>query len=373
MRVAAVHNLAPGGAHRRLREQLARIDAEVIEVCLATATPVTARPHLIAYRPRAPRLARAVRAPVRYLDLAGLVAAWRWAAEVVNALAPDVVYANPCRFLQAPAGLCWISPPSLYFCDEPRRVDHDPSAAGSRRRLTRPVYAPMYSLERRLDRAALARASRVATNSRYSAGEIRRAYGRDADVLALGVAAPFHSPPPPERTGHVLSVGTLIPSKGHGLVVEAAALTGRRPVVIVAPREEPGEAARLRALASRHGVSLELRSGVDDAELAGLYAGAHATLYMAAREPLGLVSLEAQAAGSPVIVAAEGGLSETLAPGMGEWAVARSAQAAAAKLLALDDPRRRAAAVAAGQAHARRLSWERSAAALLRVLEGLAA
>jgi glycosyltransferase involved in cell wall biosynthesis len=372
MRVAAVHNLAPGGAHRRLREQLARLDADVVEVCLSTATPVSDRPHVIAHRPRAPQLTQAARVPVRYVDLAGLIAAWRRAAAMVNELSPDVVYANPCRFLQCPAALAWMTPPALYFCDEPRRVDHDPSAAGSRRRLTRPVYAPMYAWERRLDRRATARASRVATNSRYTAGEITRAYGREAEVLPMGVAQAFLSPPEPDRSGHVLSVGALIPSKGHALVLEASARAGRRPTVIVAPRADPAQAEVLRALATRCGVPLELRVGVEDTELAGLYAGAHATVYMAAREPFGLASLEAQAAGSPVVVAAEGGLPETLAPGMGEWAVARSAEAVADRLIALDDPTRRSLATAAGQAHARQLTWERSAAALHRVLEGLA-
>ena len=41
MKVAVVHNLAEGGARRRMLEQTRRLAADVVEVCLGTATPVT--------------------------------------------------------------------------------------------------------------------------------------------------------------------------------------------------------------------------------------------------------------------------------------------------------------------------------------------
>ena len=48
--------------------------------------------------------------------------------------------------------------------------------------------------------------------------------------------------------------------------------------------------------------------GVPDATLRDLYRGALATVQMGVSEPLGLASMEAQACGSPVVVAGEGGL-----------------------------------------------------------------
>lgn len=368
MRVVAVHNLGRGGAHRRLSEQLARLSADVHEVCLGTATPVTTRPIVAEHRPRAPGLPQALRVPVRYTDFVSLLVAWRRAALIVERLKPDAVFANPCRFLQAPAALSWISAPSLYFCDEPRRVDYDPSAIGSRNPLTRPVYAPMYALERRLDRRAAASATRLATNSAFTAAEISRAYQRRAEVVALGVSEPFHNARA-GVSGHLLSVGTLIPNKGHDVVIAAAArMRRRRPVVLVAPGREPVEEARLRALAGRQGVELTLRVGITDGELAALYAGAHATVCMAAREPLGLAALEAQVAGSPVVVAAEGGLPETLAPGQSHWAVPREPALVTARLDELEDEEVRRGAATSGQSHARQLSWQRSAGRIEQLL-----
>jgi glycosyltransferase involved in cell wall biosynthesis len=373
MRVAVVHNLTRGGAHRRLREQVARFPAPALEVCLAGATPLGPDAHVIPYAPLAPRLPALARPPLRYGDLWRLLGAWRQAARVLERLGADVVYANPCRFLQAPPLLSWIAWPSLYFCDEPRRVDHDPSTRDSRRRLTRGLYAPLHRRERRLDDAAARAATIVVTNSHYTASRIQAAYGVVAQPLTLGVDAAFR--PSGEPPGdHLLSVGTLVAGKGHDLVIEAAALAARRrPVVIVAPRPAAGEQARLLALARARDVSLDVRVGIDDDELARLYAGAHTTLYLARNEPLGLASLEAQACGCPVIVAAEGGLPETIVDGSSGFAVARTAAAAAAALECLEQPARRAAMAAAACERAASLSWDHSSAEVWERLETLAA
>jgi glycosyltransferase involved in cell wall biosynthesis len=371
MRVAVVHNLVGGGAHRRMREHMSRLPHDVVEICLATADPVSDDAEIVPLAPRAPQRPRPFRVPLRYVDLGALVRAWRLAAIRVRRARADVVYANPCRFLQAPAALAFGVPPSLYFCDEARRVDHDPSAIGSRNPATRRLYGPMYRAERALDARATAAATRLATNSRFSATEIARAYGREAVVVPMGVGERFiGASAPPGR--YLLSVGSLIPSKGHDLVIAAAARAARRPsVVVVAPHPDRDEATRLERLAGAAGVELDVRTGISDSELAHLYAGARATLYLAAREPLGLVSLEAQAAGSPVIVADEGGLPETLAPGQREWAVARDPAAVAARLDALEDDTVRAGAVAAARAHAGRAGWDDSARQVAALLDQL--
>ncbi len=368
-----IHNLQAGGAHRRLAEHLARFEAEVVELCPSTAEPIRADAHVIALRPVAPRVARPLRVPLRYLDLGALVRVWRAIAARVSALAPDVVYANPCRYLQTPPALLSRLPPSLYFCDEPRRVDAEPAARASRNPATRPVYAPLYAAERALDRRACGRATRVVTNSAYSATAIERAYGRPAGVIPLGAADLCRAVAPAEPT-HVLSVGTLIPSKGHDIVIAAAGRAARGwPVLVVAPRADAHEAGRLQALARELGVALEIRVAVSDHELARAYAAAQATLSMARAEPLGLVSLEAQAAGSPVIVAAEGGLPETIVPGRTGWAVARDAASAAAALDALEQSGVRAAMSRAARAHAGKATWARSARVVEDLLEQLRA
>jgi glycosyltransferase involved in cell wall biosynthesis len=364
MRIAVVHNLPPGGARRRLASQVRHLSADVVEICLQTAMPISRDPVVVPLRPRAPRHSRLLRPPLRYVDLVSLERAWRGAAREILRSGADVVYLNPCRYLQGPPVLRDGVPGTLYFCDEARRVDSEPAAGSSRRRLTRPLYAPMYARERRLDRSAACAASRLATNSRYSAAEIERAYGRRATVLRMGVAESLLArEPPAERGGFLLSVGTLIPTKGHDLVLRAAAAAAaRRPVVIVAPRPGDDEQRRLQALAGSLELDLSVKVGISDDELGDLYASAFATLYLARGEPLGLVSLEAQACGCPVIVADDGGLPETVIDGTTGWHSSRDPARVASLLDRLSDPPLAREMSTAARTHARGWSWEASAA-----------
>ena len=373
VQIAVVHNLPPGGARRRLASQIGHFSTSIKEVCLSTATPITADAIVIECSRRAQRYPRILRPPLRYVDLAALQRAWHRVAEVIGTMGADVLYLNPCRYLQAPPILDGPLPRSLYFCDEPRRVDAAEPGRSSRNVLTRPIYGPAYARERRLDRATIARASLVATNTHDTPVEIQRVYGREAAVIPMGVPDEMLERPNPTATEpFLLSVGALVSNKCHDLVLHAAAATTEhRRVVIVSPRFERDEGERLRSLARMLHIDLSLRAGISDAELAELYASAFATLYLARREPLGLVSLEAQACGCPVIVADEGGLPETVADGQTGWLVMRDPQAVAAKLAMLDDLDIRSAMSTAARRRARSFTWRASAVEVERLLSEL--
>jgi glycosyltransferase involved in cell wall biosynthesis len=335
-RIAVVHNLRRGGAHRRLRAQLEELDGQVREFTLSSASPATSDPFVVPYEPRADSQPEIRRPPYRYDDMHRLIRAWLELGKAVERWSPDVVYANPCCFLQAPALLIGLRTPSVYYCDEPRRLFYDESARDSTNRLTRPMYAALRQWERRVDRRATTAAAQVLTNSSFTMAAIDRAYGRKATVLPPPLAGTF-TPASCDGQEHVLSVGTLIPSKGHDLAVESVASSGiGLPLVVVAPRHDSPEADRLTALAARLGVKLDIRIGISDEELRDLYRAALVTLYLARMEPLGLVSLESQACGTPVIVSAEGGLPGTIAEAETGWSVARNAEAVAAAIKQLE-------------------------------------
>jgi glycosyltransferase involved in cell wall biosynthesis len=281
-----------------------------------------------------------------------------------------LVFLNPCRYLQAPPldhdGL----PPIVYFCDEPRRVDNEPAAAAERNSLTRPLYEPIYQRERRLDQRATRAVDAIATNSHYTAGEIERVYGRNATVLPMGTSQTPLEVPSLARETFLLSVGRLIPNKGHEIVIAAAAACAvKREVRVVAPRPDRGYQARLEQLARTLDVPLVIQTGVSDAELIALYRRAFATLYLARREPLGLVSLEAQAEGCPVIVADEGGLPETVKHGISGWICPRDAASAARLLDRLAQGDTHASMSEAARLNAKDWSWDESASQLIALFE----
>ncbi len=354
-----------------MHEQQLRLRGDVVEFCLQTALPVTAGARVTAFAPRATRLRPALRPLPRHLDLAALALAWRELARAVDASGCDVVLAHPCQYLQAPLALRFTRSRSVYFCHEPRRVDYERAAAAHVNSRTRLLYGGLHRAERQLDRTAVAAADELLTNSHFTAARIASAYGRSATAVPLGVAEVFTEPAPDRPRTHLLSVGTLIAGKGHDNAIRAAALTARRwPLTVVAPRAQPQEEARLRALAAELAVALDVRVGIEDAELRGLYRGAVATLYLAREEPFGLVSLEAQACASPVVVADEGGLPETLIVGETGWAVAREDAAAAARAIdALDDPAVQARVGARAREHGIAHTWERSAECVQEALE----
>jgi glycosyltransferase involved in cell wall biosynthesis len=369
VRIAVVHNLKPGGAHRRLRSVVRNLPGELVEVTLSTAAPVTQDPIVVPLQRRASSARRSLRPLLRYTDLGELARSWRRVQQAIAQASPDVVFANACQFLGSPPVAGPGCPPVVYHCDEPRRVFYEHELRSTVNPMTRPLYLPMYRAEKRWDRGNIRHAAVCLTNSEYAARRIAEAYDRPATVIPCGVDAFFRPHETSSEPLHLLSVGTLIPSKGHHLAIEAAALARSRwPVMIVSPRPNPAEEARLRAVAERLGVRLEVRTGIPEEDLRSAYRCAFAVLYMAEREPLGLASLEAQACGVPVVVSAEGGLPETIQEGVTGWAVARNAAAVAGRLDRLFDSDQRDAMAKAAASFARALTWRSSAAQIATAL-----
>jgi glycosyltransferase involved in cell wall biosynthesis len=127
-------------------------------------------------------------------------------------------------------------------------------------------------------------------------------------------------PPAQGRPGRrVLYVGRLVQRKGIGnLITALAGVPGAELVIAGGPAPamlgtDP-EAARLRALAARHGIADRVRflGRVDQAELPALYRSADVVASVPWYEPFGIVAVEAMACGVPVVAAAVGGLADTV-------------------------------------------------------------
>lgn len=121
------------------------------------------------------------------------------------------------------------------------------------------------------------------------------------------------------------SVGNLIPTKGHDLVIEA--LAGLPDVRLYIAGRGPEEAA-LKALADRFGVADRVRflGTLPQEDLAELYAAVDGLVLASVREGWPNVLLEAMACGTPVLAASVGGTAEIVtAPEAGRLLAERSA------------------------------------------------
>jgi D-inositol-3-phosphate glycosyltransferase len=185
----------------------------------------------------------------------------------------------------------------------------------------------------------------------------------------------------------VLFVGRLQPLKGPDEAVRTLAALDRilpddgiptRLVIVGGPSGNGHgtvDGPALRRLAAALGVAdrVAVLAPRPQHELALLYRAADVVLMPSHSESFGLVALEAQATGTPVVAAAAGGLVHAVQDGRGGTLVAERGPAAfaAALLPYLTDARVRQEASDAGRRHAERHSWERTAAATLEVYRGV--
>lgn len=198
----------------------------------------------------------------------------------------------------------------LCYCHTPVRYLHDQLDEYLRTR------GPLFRAAARLARAPL-RAIDVATvprvdafvaNSENVKERIGRLYGRPARVVPAPVDTAFYAPAADGRPREgLLVVSALVPYKR---VEDAIAASGRLGVPLTVAGFGPEE-ARLRALA---GPDVRFAGSPSDEELRELYRSAELVL-MPGEEDFGIVPLEAQACGTPVVALGKGGALETVVEG----------------------------------------------------------
>ena len=175
---------------------------------------------------------------------------------------------------------------------------------------------------------------------------------------ALGIAGPL-----------VVSVGALIPRKGHAIVIDAvSALPG---VTLLIAGEGP-ERAALEARIARYGIAdrVRLLGAVPHAELPGLIAAADVSALASSSEGLANAWVESLACGTPIVITDAGGAHEVVKSRDAGRVTIRDglAFAAAIDTLLADPP-----APEATRAAAARFTWEANTAALYEHLATLAA
>jgi len=189
--------------------------------------------------------------------------------------------------------------------------------------------APARAMLRRWDRRSAAWVDSFAANSSAVASRVLAVYGREARVIHPPVEVEFFSRAPAGVREGLVSLGRLIPYKGHDLAIKVAARLGE-PITVVGRGPEE---RNLRELAASEGARATFLVGATDHQVRAAVASSRALLF-AANEDFGIVPVEAQAAGTPVVGPALGGLLDTVVPGVtGELAPDLSVEALSATAL----------------------------------------
>ena len=200
--------------------------------------------------------------------------------------------------------LCYCHTPMRYAWDQFNAYFGPERVGALRHRLLRPILAGLA----RWDRDTAGRVHRYLANSQYVARKIAAYYNRESTIVHPPVDTVFYSPDASPVRPRFLVVSALVPYKRVDLAMTAARQAGLALTVV----GDGPERAHLEELASE---SVELLGRQSDEAIRELYRTSLATV-LPGEEDFGIVPVEAQACGRPVVALGRGGALDSVIPGV---------------------------------------------------------
>lgn len=199
----------------------------------------------------------------------------------------------------------------LSYVHSPARYVWFPDVDTRSRPTGKVLQAPARALLKRIDRSATIRTDALAANSLTTRDRIREVFDRDAVVIHPPVDTNFYSVGEGAPRSGLLALGRLIPYKRMDTAIELAHRLGE-PLTLVGngPELDP-----LRRFAEQLDADVTFLTDASDEDVRALYRGS-AALIFPGNEDFGIVPVEAQACGCPVVTAGIGGALETVVGGV---------------------------------------------------------
>ena len=298
-RVVLVHDWLTGmrGGEKCLEPLARRYPAARLLTLLHRRGSVSVDIEAVAVRPsllnRLPRVDRYYRYLLPAMPFA---AGWKVTdADLVVSLSHCVA-----KSARPPAGV-----PHVCYCFTPMRYAwHMREAYFRRRGLKTRAIEFLLARIREWDRRTADRVTHFVAISRTVQERIRECYGRDSVVICPPVDTDFYTPAAVPREDFYLVVSALAPYKRFDLAVRACERLGRRLVVI-------GSGQDAKTLQAAAGPNVTFLGWQSDEAIRDHLRRAKALLFPG-EEDFGIVPLEAQACGCPVIAFGRGGATETV-------------------------------------------------------------
>lgn len=203
-----------------------------------------------------------------------------------------------------------LAPPDAFhlcYCHSPMRYlwDHYHPYREMSGRLTRLTMPYLFHRLRQWDAISAQRPDRIVANSTFIARRIRKSWGREAEVIHPPVDVDLFEPCATPGN-HYLWVGQMTPYKRADLVADAFTRLGL-PLLMV------GTGPLAADIARRAGPNIRILERLDFADLRKAYAECRGLVFPP-EEDFGIVPVEANAAGRPVIAYGRGGVVDSILP-----------------------------------------------------------
>jgi glycosyltransferase involved in cell wall biosynthesis len=209
-------------------------------------------------------------------------------------------FAHGVRHRQDAKHVCYCHTPLRYaWFEEQRALAEVPRAM-------RPILRATLARSRRWDRKVARRVTHYIASSKLGQERIARYLEREATIVHPPVEVERFSVGEPED--YFLMVCELVRHKQVDVGLEAVRRVGAKARVV-------GTGPELERLRQRFAGTADFLGRVDDATVARLHRGALATIVPNVEE-FGIVAVEAQAAGRPVLATDAGGVRETVIDGV---------------------------------------------------------
>lgn len=163
---------------------------------------------------------------------------------------------------------------------------------------------------RRMDRRAAREVGRYLTESEYTADQIRRFYGREADAIGAPVDCSRFHPGSEGHDGYYLFCGRLVePYKRASVAIRAFASLPEERLIVT------GTGPALPALRAQATSNVEFVGHLTDDRLIPLMQRCAAAIFPS-RDDFGIVPVEVMACGRPVLAFGGGGAVHTVEDGV---------------------------------------------------------
>lgn len=303
MRVALVHDWLTGfRGGERVLDELARIHPEA-DLYTLFHVPGSTSPRIDRLNIRASPLSKIWGSRRHYRALLPL---FPWAIQRFHLEQYDLIVSVSHAVAKAIPHDPGI--PHLCYCLTPMRYiwtqSHHYLGTGVRSQLSLPLVSALRSFDRKT--SGPKNVDRFVATSRAVSQRIRDHYGRASTVLAPPVDVARIVPNDRDPEDFYLLVGGFVPYKREDLAIEAFRQLGL-PLYVV------GDGPQRSRLESRAPANVSFLGRISDAQLADLYARCRALIYPQ-EEDFGIVAVEAQSAGRPVIAFGRGGVRDTVIP-----------------------------------------------------------